>query len=48
VIETSQIFQSTNGDLRRAGGFPPHPQRYESCGFDLADLLRVTPIQAES
>jgi pilus assembly protein CpaF len=39
VIETSEIFVSAQGRLRRAGGFPPHPERFAQAGFDLGRLL---------
>jgi pilus assembly protein CpaF len=39
VIETSDIFTTVGGVLRRADGFPPHPDRYASSGVDLAGLL---------
>jgi pilus assembly protein CpaF len=39
IIETSDLFLRNNGALTRAGGFPPHPERYRAAGFDLAELL---------
>jgi hypothetical protein len=27
------------GELRRAGGYPPHIERFEECGFNIARLL---------
>lgn len=39
VIEVAQIFQSARGELVRAGGFPPHVERYEQSGVDVAALL---------
>ncbi|MFL6164218.1 MAG: CpaF family protein [Jatrophihabitantaceae bacterium] len=40
VIETSELFNSRDGTLQRAGGYPPHQQRYQSAGYDLAELLQ--------
>jgi len=40
VIETSELFSSPDGTLQRAGGYPPHPERYQSAGYDLAQLLQ--------
>ena len=39
VIETAELFSSPDGVLRRAAGYPPHPQRYQTAGYDLAELL---------
>jgi pilus assembly protein CpaF len=39
VIETTEIFASRRGRLERADGFPPHPDRYEAAGIDLARAL---------
>jgi pilus assembly protein CpaF len=39
VIETSELFSSRDGTLQRAGGFPPHQERYQAAGYDLAELL---------
>ncbi|MEP7055514.1 MAG: ATPase, T2SS/T4P/T4SS family [Actinomycetota bacterium] len=39
VIETSQVFESVDDQLVRAQGFPPHTERFELAGFDLAALL---------
>jgi pilus assembly protein CpaF len=40
VIELAQLFATDPaGRLVRADGFPPHPERYERAGFDLAALL---------
>lgn len=40
VIETSDIFTLRDGQLRAAGGFPPHLERYERLGVDVPGLLR--------
>jgi pilus assembly protein CpaF len=39
IIETTDIFTTTRGRLERADGFPPHQERYESAGIDLARVL---------
>jgi pilus assembly protein CpaF len=39
VVETEDIFTSTDGKLVRAQGFPPHPDRFEQHGIDLPALL---------
>ncbi len=39
VVEVTQVFRSADGVLVRAGGFPPHVERYASHGFDLGRLL---------
>ena len=38
VIETSELFTLRDGNLHRAGGYPPHLERYEQAGFDIAQL----------
>ena len=39
VIETADIFTSRGGQLVRAEGFPPHVDRFERAGYDIAALL---------
>ena len=39
VVEMSDIFTDRGAGLERAGGFPPHAERFVRAGFDLADLL---------
>lgn len=39
VVELEAIFESVHGSLVRAGGFPPHPDRFEAVGIDLAAVL---------
>ena len=39
VIETADIFTTRGGRLSRADGYPPHAERYEWIGADLAALL---------
>ncbi len=40
VIETSDLFFTRGGRLERADGYPPHAERYEQAGIDLASALR--------
>jgi pilus assembly protein CpaF len=46
IIETSDIFTTVGGALRRADGYPPHPDRYTSSGVDLAGLLAEHALAA--
>ena len=39
VIEVADIFTSRGGQLVRADGFPPHVDRFERAGYDIAALL---------
>jgi pilus assembly protein CpaF len=39
VVEIEEIFVTRAGRLVRAGGFPPHQERFASAGFDVVDLL---------
>jgi pilus assembly protein CpaF len=39
VIEVADIFTSRGGLLVRADGFPPHVDRFERAGYDIAALL---------
>ncbi|EYR62747.1 pilus assembly protein CpaF [Actinotalea ferrariae CF5-4] len=39
VVETSDVFHRRDGVLVRADGFPPHPERFERIGVDVAALL---------
>jgi pilus assembly protein CpaF len=39
VVEVADIFTQRDGGLRRADGFPPHPERYRRAGYDVAALL---------
>jgi pilus assembly protein CpaF len=39
VVEVAQLFESRGERLVRAGGFPPHADRYARAGHDLAALL---------
>lgn len=46
VIETSELFTLRGGRLERGSGFPPHPERYEQAGIDIADVLSGRRIHA--
>jgi len=39
VVEACDIFTTTAGRLVRGEGFPPHPDRFASAGFELPALL---------
>jgi pilus assembly protein CpaF len=39
VVETADVFTTRHGRLVRAEGYPPHADRFERAGFDLAALL---------
>ena len=39
VVETADVFTIRGGELVRAQGFPPHPERFERVGVDLPRLL---------
>ncbi len=39
VIEVADLFFQRDGVLRRADGFPPHPERFRRAGYDVAALL---------
>ncbi len=43
TIETETIFVRRGGELVRAGGMPPRPERYERVGIDIAALIREGP-----
>ncbi len=43
VVEIADIFVRRDGELRRADGFPPHAERFERAGFDVAALLTREP-----
>ncbi len=40
IVEMAEIFIDRGAGLVRAGGFPPHGERFARAGFDLAVLLR--------
>ncbi|HEY8458308.1 MAG TPA: ATPase, T2SS/T4P/T4SS family [Actinopolymorphaceae bacterium] len=39
VVELEQLFALHNDRLVRTKGYPPHPERFERVGYDLARLL---------
>lgn len=39
VIETADLFTTRDGALVRAGGMPPHEERFARCGYRLTSLL---------
>lgn len=39
VVEMADIFSTRDGALTRADGFPPHLDRFERAGFDIAAIL---------
>ncbi len=46
VVEIAEIFADRHGRLVRGTGFPPHEDRFEAAGYDLAALLRRLPEAA--
>lgn len=47
VIATEDVFTSRDGRLVRAGGHPPHPERFAAAGYDVASLLAEPPPTAD-
>ncbi|GIL35593.1 CpaF family protein [Phycicoccus sp. DTK01] len=43
VVEIAELFVRRGGELVRADGFPPHEDRFERAGHDLAALLARGP-----
>jgi pilus assembly protein CpaF len=39
VVETADLYATRVGRLVRAEGYPPHPERFERAGYDLAAVL---------
>ena len=39
VIETEPVFERRGGELRRAGGMPPHLERFERAGIDVHRIV---------
>jgi pilus assembly protein CpaF len=39
VIETAAVFERVGGELRRAGGMPPRPERFARLGLDVHRML---------
>ncbi|HVE98565.1 MAG TPA: ATPase, T2SS/T4P/T4SS family [Mycobacteriales bacterium] len=46
VVETAQLFATRDDVLVRADGFPPHPERFERAGYDVAALLAIRSLAA--
>ena len=46
VVETADVFTTRGGQLVRADGWPPHPERFQRVGHDLAHLLSPYPSDA--
>lgn len=42
IVETTDIFNTQDGFLVRADGFPPHPERFQRNGINLVGLLADT------
>ena len=42
IVETSDVFVTRDSELVRGRGFPPHAERFEAHGLDLAAVLRGT------
>lgn len=47
VVETADVFTTRGGALVRADGFPPHLDRFERLGIDLAALLSHEDVAAD-
>ena len=39
VVEIADLFDLRDGQLVRAGGYPPHAERFTRAGYDVAELL---------
>ena len=48
VVEVSVVFVDRGDGLQRAGGFPPHEDRFRLRGFDLAGLLQSDQTSGRS
>jgi pilus assembly protein CpaF len=46
VVELEDVFTTRGDRLVRAGGFPPHRERFARCGIDLTRLLAVEEGEA--
>lgn len=42
VVETATLFARAGEVLVRAGGYPPHPERFSRAGFDVVALLAAS------
>ncbi len=48
IVEVADLFVRRGDQLMRAEGYPPHPERFERAGYDLAALLQAgDPEHAE-
>lgn len=45
VVEMTDLFHMRGGELVRAQGYPPHPERFELAGIDLPRLLEPAGAQ---
>ena len=45
TIETARLYDTVEGRLERADGFPPHLDRFARAGFDVVELLDGSPGQ---
>lgn len=43
IVETTDLFVTRGDQLVRANGFPPHAERYQRAGIDLAQVLSPGP-----
>jgi len=43
VVEIADVFATGRGRLRRVDGYPPHIDRFERAGYDVAALLAAEP-----
>jgi pilus assembly protein CpaF len=46
IVESADIFTTRDGELVRADGWPPHIERFERAGIDVAALLAARPVRA--
>ena len=46
TVEIADLFTFRQGRLTRGTGFPPHAERFEAAGFDVAALLSAGPRAA--
>ena len=46
TVEIADLFTFRQGRLTRGTGFPPHAERFEAAGFDVAALLAAGPRAA--
>jgi pilus assembly protein CpaF len=46
VVEVEELFVDRGRGLVRSPGFPPHPERFERAGFDVASLLSTDGVSS--